>query len=111
MMARPRDSLSRQEKAKLEFYEAHGRIPVTGLKPDVPADAIEKRLIARGLLKVVPPPDGLGDYKVEITERGLSALRGDEWLGECSACEAAASHTDKDGDPACDSCDPETRNL
>ena len=74
-----RDSLSRQEKVKLEFYEKHGRFPLNGLTADVPGEPIEKRLVARGLLKVVPPPDGLGEYKVDITERGLGALRGDQW--------------------------------
>jgi hypothetical protein len=111
-----KDALSRQERASLEFHEKTLRVPVSGRERDVPGEPIVRRLVDRGLLAVIPPAEvrepgfGRDEYTVDITERGLTALRGVEWLGECSACESLGTHVDKDGDPACDSCDPETQS-
>jgi hypothetical protein len=85
-----KDLLSKQERQLLEFYEKHGKTPLPPLDGDVPTRPIEIRLVKRGLLDHIEGQPNAGDFQkrlaaLDVTERGLTALRGGEWEDEGKA--------------------------
>ena len=73
-----RDRISKQETATLEFYEKYGKVPVDG-DGSSPTEPIVRRLIERELLEIILPEKGEMFNGVDITERGLTALRCGDW--------------------------------
>jgi len=76
-----KDRLSKQERQDLERYEKLGKLPVDGRDAATLSEPIVRRLVERGLLAIIPPKGDEMLTGVDITERGLEALRGGDWKG------------------------------
>jgi hypothetical protein len=73
-----KDLLSKQERAALEHHENYDQVPINQEPLAVVRRLVERELLSR--YKGDRERPGLG--YIEITERGLTALRGGEWKVE-----------------------------